>query len=67
MSAAPLRVTVAICTYHRAALLRQTLECLVRQDYSPEAFEILVIDNNSPDDTRAVVASFASATPALPT
>ena len=64
MNAAPLRVTVAICTYHRADLLRQTLEGLVRQDYPPDAFEILVIDNNSPDDTRAVVASFAGATPA---
>ena len=45
MSAAPLRVTVAICTYHRAGLLRQTLEGLARQDYPADAFEILVIDN----------------------
>jgi glycosyltransferase involved in cell wall biosynthesis len=64
MNAVPLRVTVAICTYRRSALLRQTLEGLVRRDYPPEALEILVIDNNSPDDTRAVVASFAGCTPA---
>ncbi|MDD3179713.1 MAG: glycosyltransferase [Opitutaceae bacterium] len=57
-------VTVAICTYNRAEFLRQTLAGLARQDYPAAALEILVIDNNSRDDTRAVVASFASAVPA---
>jgi GT2 family glycosyltransferase len=60
----PLRVTVAICTYNRARFLRQTLEGLARQDYPRAALEILVIDNNSRDDTRAVVESFAAASPA---
>lgn len=55
------RVTVAIPTYRRAAWLRQTLEGLTRQDYPADRLEILVIDNNSPDDTRAVVESFAAA------
>jgi glycosyltransferase involved in cell wall biosynthesis len=64
MIATPRRVTVAICTYNRAKLLRDTLEGLARQDYPRDAFEILVLDNNSTDDTRAVVASFASAAPA---
>jgi len=56
-----LAVTVAIPTYKRAGMLRQTLEGLVRQDYPRELLEILIIDNNSPDDTRGVVASFAAA------
>ena len=56
-----LTVTVAIPTYRRAALLRQTLEGLVRQDYPPHLLELLIIDNNSPDETPAVVASFANA------
>jgi glycosyltransferase involved in cell wall biosynthesis len=55
-----LSVTVAIPTYRRAAMLRQTLEGLVRQDYPPHLLELLIIDNNSPDDTPAVVASFAN-------
>ncbi|MEI7552090.1 MAG: glycosyltransferase [Verrucomicrobiota bacterium] len=54
-------VTVAIPTYRRAGLLRQTLAGLVVQDYPAHLLEILVIDNNSPDDTRDVVASFAAA------
>jgi glycosyltransferase involved in cell wall biosynthesis len=60
--AAPsLSVTVAIPTYRRATMLRQTLEGLVRQDYPPHLLEILIVDNNSSDDTRAVVESFAQA------
>jgi glycosyltransferase involved in cell wall biosynthesis len=58
-----MKVTVAICTFNRSRLLRQTLESLARQDYPAEELEILVIDNNSPDDTRSVVESFAVAKP----
>jgi glycosyltransferase involved in cell wall biosynthesis len=63
-SAPPLPVTVAIPTYNRAAFLRQTLAGLAAQDFPRDQFEVLVIDNNSRDETRAVVAEFASATPA---
>jgi glucosyl-dolichyl phosphate glucuronosyltransferase len=57
-----LTATVAICTYSRPQLLRETLRCLVRQDYPRELFEIVVIDNNSPDKmTLAVVESYAHA------
>lgn len=59
-----MKITVAIPTYNRAAFLRQTLAGIVAQQFPRDFFEILVIDNNSPDDTRAVVAEFASARPA---
>jgi glycosyltransferase involved in cell wall biosynthesis len=58
------KISVAICTYNRARLLRQTLAGLARQDYPRPALEILVIDNNSADDTRAVVGAFAGTSPA---
>ena len=61
---APLKVTVAIPTYNRAAFLRQTLAGLVEQQFPRDHFEILVIDNNSIDGTRAVVAEFADSRPA---
>ncbi|MFZ9682514.1 MAG: glycosyltransferase [Cephaloticoccus sp.] len=54
------RVTVAICTYNRAAYLRQTLAGIMRQDYPADRLEVLVIDNNSTDATAAVVAEFAA-------
>ena len=58
------KVTVAIPTYNRAAFLRQTLAGIAAQRFPREAFEVLVIDNNSTDNTRAVVAEFAGERPA---
>jgi glycosyltransferase involved in cell wall biosynthesis len=58
------RITVAIPTYNRADFLRQTLAGLAQQNYPRDQFEILVIDNNSRDGTRAVVESFGNARPA---
>lgn len=54
-------VSIAIPTYNRATLLAQTLAGLTKQAYPAELLEILVIDNNSPDDTRGIVASFSRA------
>jgi glucosyl-dolichyl phosphate glucuronosyltransferase len=59
-----MRLTVALCTYNRADFLRQTLAGLARQQFPKDQFEVLVIDNNSRDHTRAVVAEFASGQPA---
>jgi glycosyltransferase involved in cell wall biosynthesis len=59
-----IRITVAIPTYNRAELLRQALAGVTRQDYPADRFEVLVIDNNSRDHTREVIAAFAGATPA---
>ena len=60
----PIKVTVAIPTYNRADFLRQTLAGIVAQQFPRDHFEVLVIDNNSRDHTRAVVAEFAAARPA---
>jgi glycosyltransferase involved in cell wall biosynthesis len=60
-----MRVTVAIPTYNRSALLRQTLEGIARQEFPADRFETLVIDNNSRDDTARVVAGLAASWPAL--
>ena len=58
--AAPLLLTVAIPTYNRADFLRQTLAGIALQVFPAGEFEVLVIDNNSTDHTRAVVAEFAA-------
>ena len=57
------RLTIAICTYNRAELLRQTLAGIAQQDFPSDRFEVLVIDNNSTDDTRGVVTAFAGVLP----
>jgi glucosyl-dolichyl phosphate glucuronosyltransferase len=52
----PARVAVLIATYNRAALLGETLDVLARCDTDPNLpWEVVVIDNNSTDDTRRVV------------
>lgn len=58
------RITIAICTYNRAGLLRQTLADIAAQQFPHDHYEVLVIDNNSRDNTQEVVAGFASARPA---
>lgn len=64
MAVPSLKVTVAIPTYNRADFLRQTLAGLVAQQFPRDHFEVLVIDNNSRDHTRDVVAEFKDFHPA---
>src|SRR5687768_1900259 len=51
------KVTVAIPTYNRSQLLKISLKSVLAQDY-PD-LRVVVLDNASPDDTEAVVKSFA--------
>lgn len=48
-------ISVVVCTYNRSASLQQTLEALRAQQTDGFNYELLVIDNNSQDDTRVVV------------
>jgi glycosyltransferase involved in cell wall biosynthesis len=53
-------VSIVICTYNRAALLRETLASLQTLEPPDDcAVEIIVVDNNSTDDTPAVIAEAA--------
>jgi glycosyltransferase involved in cell wall biosynthesis len=58
-----MKYTVLITTYNRAAYLRDTLRDLARQTTS-EPWELIVVDNNSADDTQAVVHEESRAFPA---
>ena len=59
-----MKITVAICTWNRSALLAQTLEGMTALRIPAELdWELLVVDNNSKDDTKEVAARFA---PRLP-
>ncbi|HEX4936050.1 MAG TPA: glycosyltransferase [Gemmatimonadaceae bacterium] len=58
------RISVAICTWNRSALLRQVLEDLTRLDIPPFVpWELLVVNNNCTDDTAHVLAAFADRLP----
>jgi glycosyltransferase involved in cell wall biosynthesis len=57
-------VSVLICTYNRASLLEENLAALARARTPPDcAIEIIVIDNNSSDDTALVVERAAARSP----
>lgn len=55
--------SVVVCTFNREALLADTLQALIRQRAPDGGFEILVVDNNSTDETRAVTERVAAHAP----
>jgi len=52
-----LDATVLICTFNRASLLGETLDTLAASDARGLAWNVIVVDNNSSDETRQVVTS----------
>lgn len=55
----PTQITVIVCTYNRAGTLPKALESVATQALPPSVrWEILVVDNNSSDETRQVVEEF---------
>lgn len=52
-----LRFSVVIPTYNRVASLRKMLESLVAQDFDPNQFEIIIVNDGSTDRTAEFLAS----------
>lgn len=60
------RCSVIVCTYQRAESLRDTLDTLRQLRVPPgHDLEVIVVDNNSSDHTRAVVEACQAGWPAL--
>lgn len=51
-------ISVIVCTYNRSDMLAGCLESLCQQTMNQSKYEVIVVDNNSTDDTRQVVKSF---------
>lgn len=57
-------ITVAICTFNRSVLLEQTLSSLEGLDEPDDLlWELVVVDNNSSDETGEVLKRFAERLP----
>ena len=54
-------ISVVICTYNRADLLAEALQSLCEQTLDSSEYEVIVVDNNSTDNTRTATESFADA------
>ena len=52
------KLSVIVCTYNRANLLKEALESLVHQTLDKTLYEIIVVDNASLDNTVQVVQDF---------
>ena len=56
-------VSVVLGTYNRARMLAGAIEHLIAQQQKGVRYEIIVVDNNSTDNTRDVVSQFAGSDP----
>ena len=53
-------ISVVICTYNRSSSLAKTLESLRQMTVPSELkWELIVVDNNSTDNTRSIITEFA--------
>ncbi|HXG91544.1 MAG TPA: glycosyltransferase [Blastocatellia bacterium] len=50
-------ISVIISTYNRCELLRSSIASLLAQETEGVSFEVIVVDNNSTDNTRQIVRS----------
>ena len=60
-----MKISAIICTHNRAAYLPQAIRSLLEQRLPPEDYEILVVDNNSTDNTREIVTGLMREAPNL--
>jgi glycosyltransferase involved in cell wall biosynthesis len=56
-------ITATISTYNREHYLPQVLASLKRQTLSNELFEIILVDNNSPGNTKEIALEFKANNP----
>ncbi len=61
------QISLVICTYNRDKYLPGTLATIVKQSIDKSKFELLIIDNNSTDNTAVITEKFIKENPAINT
>ena len=61
------QVSVVVPTYKRPDLLRKCLKALIKQEFSPGVYEIIVVDDAACEETRSLVEEFSGRTKQLET
>ena len=60
-----IKVALVICTYNREKYLFETLESLSNQTLQNDKFQLIIVDNNSTDNTANISQEFISKNPLL--
>ncbi len=58
-------LSVVICTYNRQKFIGECLQCLKAQNLDNALWEIIVIDNNSTDNTASIAKEFIATNPQI--
>jgi len=56
-------ISVVVCTYNRARLLKSCLDSLAIQMLDPDLFEVLIVVNNSTDDSLQIATEYVAVNP----
>lgn len=56
-------ISIVICSYNREAYIIQAIDSLYQQDLDKKLYEVIVVDNNSQDNTAEKVKSYIAAHP----
>ena len=59
-------LSVVICTYNRGKYLPMVLDSLKIQQYPTDSFEIVLINNNSTDNTESITKTYQQENPQIP-
>lgn len=59
-------LSVVICTYNRGKYLPMVLDSLKNQQYPSDSFEIILINNNSTDNTEVIIKTYQKENPNFP-
>jgi glucosyl-dolichyl phosphate glucuronosyltransferase len=51
-------ISVIVCTYNRCNLLGRCLQSLINQTLEKDQYEVIIVDNNSTDQTSELVQAF---------
>ena len=53
-----MHISIIICTYNRSQLLEHCLNSLLAQDAAEDLYEVIIVDNNSSDDTKEITQQY---------
>ena len=54
----PFKISAVICSYNRARFIIDAVESIFNQDYDKSRFEVIVVDNNSSDNTLEILKKY---------